>query len=96
LETVSSLDTEALLDYLIHFYVETSRPAHVIGEEDSGAPLSSRPISIPSELHVDSKSGHIKEQTLEVERVVEEQVEKLVISRESLRKWIDSERSFLN
>lgn len=45
---------------------------------------------------MDSKSGHIKEQTLEVERVVEEQVEKLVISRESLRKWIDSERSFLN
>lgn len=56
----SSLDVDKLLYYLQHFYLESSRPSHVFGEEDSGAP------AIPMSLH--APAHDVQEQTLEVLR----------------------------
>jgi hypothetical protein len=56
----SSLDVDKLLYYLQHFYLESSRPSHVFGEEDSGAP------AIPMGLH--APTHDVQEQTLVVLR----------------------------
>ena len=56
----STVDVDKLLYYLQHFYLESSRPSHVYGEEDSGAPL------IPMSLH--APTHNVQEQTLEIYR----------------------------
>eukprot|EP01037_Dinobryon_pediforme_P021838 gene21838-22815_t len=77
-EIISSLNVDTLIHYLEHFYLESSRPSHVFGEEDSSVP-------VPGPL----VTHDVQEKTLTVQRVIEQSegegsVERLIVPREAL------------